>query len=112
MTTTTKKAPPKVHPVAVKKAVSRKRARTISPRRLDAVADEAVLATRELLAEAIEESGIKHIELSERLGTTRSNVSQILGRGKGNPTIRMVSRWLYAMGYQLVIYFEPLDDTK
>lgn len=70
----------------------------------------AVIAARKMLREAIEAGGITQAILADRIEVSRSNISQVLERGDGNPTVRTCARWLRACGYKLVISYEPLGD--
>jgi DNA-binding phage protein len=76
---------------------------------LSGAASEAVADCRSMLLQVIEEAGVTQAILAERLNKTRSNIAQVLTRGEGNPTIRTVAAWLYALGFRLVLDFEPLD---
>ena len=59
--------------------------------------EELIIEVSELLAGAIEESGIQRIELAERLGKSKGFVSQVLSGGR-NLTLRTVSDLADALG--------------
>lgn len=71
--------------------------------------EDAVIAARKMLRQAIEDGDITQAILADRIEVSRSNISQVLERGDGNPTVRTCAKWLRACGYRLVLSYEPLD---
>lgn len=63
------------------------------------------------LERSLEESGLSQKELAERLGSTESYVSQVLGGGR-NVTLKTLGRFAYHLGYSLKLRRSSLSEEK
>jgi len=61
--------------------------------------EAAILDTTELLCELMKEAGVSRADLAARMGTTKSNITQILD-GSRNMTIRTVSDVMTHLGHE------------
>lgn len=102
-----KKAQPLPQPTS---SLARPKEDPVDKETLAVAEEEAVREARAMLRSVIQQAGISQAILAERIEVTRSNVSQVLERGEGNPTVRTCARWLRACGYRLVLSFEPMGE--
>ncbi|MFP3937084.1 MAG: helix-turn-helix domain-containing protein [Phycisphaerae bacterium] len=75
------------------------------------IEEEAILEVSELLCREMEKENISRSQLAERLGTTKSNVTQILA-GRRNMTIRLIADVLFALGKELRVEAVPLGAVR
>jgi len=81
-----------------------------TPESLRLVAEEtALLEASELVAECLEERQVTRSALADRLGVSRSEVTQRLN-GKRNLTVRTLGAMLHELGYRL--RFETHDFAR
>ncbi|MFW5731715.1 MAG: helix-turn-helix domain-containing protein [Planctomycetota bacterium] len=64
--------------------------------------EEAIMDVTELICEIMEDQGVSRSELAERLGTSKSNVTQTLD-GTRNMTVRKISDMLFELGHSLKV---------
>jgi len=70
--------------------------------------EAAMVDSAELIARALERSGMSRVELARKLGISRSEVTARL-RGERNITIRKLAETLHALGEQLDLGCRPLQ---
>ncbi|WP_417554331.1 helix-turn-helix domain-containing protein [Microbacterium sp.] len=74
--------------------------------------EAAMIDASELLATALETSGISRAELARRLGVSRGEITDRL-KGERNITIRTLAETLHALGERLVLNSElPRTDPR
>ncbi len=79
---------------------------------LRALAEErAVLEATEMVSERLAERRIKRADLADRLGISRSEVTQRLN-GKRNLSVKTLAAMLHEMGYQLCLGTRDLTDGR
>lgn len=72
------------------------------------VQERVVIAVTEAIAEAMEHAGLKRSDVAEKLGRTRSHISQLLS-GRRNLTLRSLGDVLWACGVELdALQLSPL----
>ena len=72
--------------------------------------ERLILWTTEAICEAMEEQGLTRAQLAEQLGTSRSNITQLLS-GSRNMTLRSLASLAYACGLRAGIDLEELTDS-
>lgn len=86
---TVTKSPHNVKPVDI----------AVDPQKLLWNQEAAILDTTELICALMKEAGISRSELATRMGTTKSNITQILD-GSRNMTVRTVSDVMTHLGHE------------
>lgn len=73
--------------------------------------ERMVLWTTEKICEAMEEAGISKADLAALLGTSRANISTLLGGGR-NMTLRTLADVAFVTGHRVEVAFEPLRQGE
>ena len=63
----------------------------------------------ELIAKEMEDQGVSSSQLADRMGVSKSNVSQIMS-GQRNLTVRTLSDILFCLGRKLAVASLGIDD--
>lgn len=83
-----------------------------TPESVRLLAEEAaLLEASEVVAACLDQRQVSRSILAERLGVSRSEVTQRLN-GKRNLTVRTLGAMLHALGYRLRLETEDLADQK
>jgi transcriptional regulator with XRE-family HTH domain len=72
--------------------------------------EAATIDASEVLARALESSGITRTDLARRLGVSKSEITHRL-RGERNITVRKLAATLFALGHELEIGAVKLDTS-
>jgi len=72
--------------------------------------EAAMIDASELIAEALERSGMTRTELAERLQVSKSEITARLA-GERNITVRNLARTLYVLGVNLELHIAPLEKA-
>ena len=67
-----------------------------------------LIETAHRLCEALESLGISRSELAKRLGTSRANITQLLG-GRRNLTLKSLSDIAYNLGCEVSLDLRPVE---
>ena len=81
----------------------------VDPKKLLWNQEAAILDTTELICALMKEAGISRSELATRMGTTKSNITQILD-GSRNMTIRTVSDVMTHLGHEFKASCKARED--
>lgn len=72
--------------------------------------ERLILWTTETIWQAMDDRGLTRAELAERLGTSRSNITQLLS-GSRNMTLRSLAALAHACGLRAGVCLEDLTDS-
>ena len=72
--------------------------------------ERLILWATEAIYEAMEDQGLTRAQLAEQLGTSRSNITQLLS-GSRNMTLRSLASLAYACGLRARVDLEELADS-
>lgn len=72
--------------------------------------EAAMIDASELIAEALERSGMTRTQLAERLQVSKSEITARLA-GERNITVRNLARTLYVLGVNLELHIAPLEKA-
>ena len=70
--------------------------------------ERVILETSDLISDLLDQNGVTKAELAERLGRSKSYVTQLLN-GRANMTLRTISDVMWALDSNLVISAAPLS---
>ncbi len=70
--------------------------------------ERVILETSDLISDLLDRTGVTKAELAERLGRSKSYVTQLLN-GRANMTLRTISDVMWALDSNLVISAAPLS---
>jgi len=73
--------------------------------------ESAMVDAAELIAAALEKSGLSQAELARRLGVSRSEVTHRL-RGERNITVRSLAQTLHVLGHRLELTCSASDHQR
>ncbi|MGC9454823.1 MAG: hypothetical protein ACP5HU_08145 [Phycisphaerae bacterium] len=73
--------------------------------------ERAILRVTEMICAEMEKIGMSRADLSKLLGTSKSNVTQMLD-GQRNMTIRLIADVLFALGKELRVEAVPLGAVR
>lgn len=73
--------------------------------------ERVVLATAELLAEAMERRGLTQAQVAKALGVSASEVSQRLS-GRRNLSLRSLARMLHVLGFGVETTLQGIERLK
>lgn len=73
--------------------------------------EAAMVDASELIARALDASGVTRAELARRLGISRAEVTARL-KGERNITVRKLAETLHALGQRLTLDAEPALDER
>jgi predicted XRE-type DNA-binding protein len=73
--------------------------------------EAAMIDASELIARALESSGMTQADLARALGVSRSEVTARLG-GERNITVRKLAETLHALGAPLMLSTMPADSSR
>jgi predicted XRE-type DNA-binding protein len=93
----------KVNPIIARNAVELAEVLGLSP--ADALEWEARRQINDKIVAAIKKSGLTHAQVAKVAGTSRSRVTAIVNRNRGQVSTDLMLRILTALGYRIKVSF-------